>query len=201
MGFDMFGMFRVAETWVRWLSHEFDSAFLLWFFYSFAFCSHFVGWSERECVCVCIGCSKPCLIMFLCTFNVPKVYVYYIQLKQHKFSIEWTGRYFVRAQMYEVSESKKSAPHFPPCSSFAFFLPLFCPPLYSCSFEFQSAFFDSFEFLSILFSMVSLCTSTEHFRCELVVVFFFLRCCIKLVFVNVVEYLWFCVALIIPNRH
>lgn len=96
--------FVLRETRVCWLSHAFSLAWLFFSIHSFILCFflHFVAIScalnvfayarerERECSWLC---SKPCLIMFLCTFNVPKVY--YIQLKQHKFSIEWTGRYFV----------------------------------------------------------------------------------------------------------
>lgn len=81
--------------------------FVFAFAYFHLFLRFFFLAIRYRCVCACVEAR---LIMFLCTFNVPKVY--YIQLKQHKFSIEWT-RYFVHAGVCMTMVLKKKRTIFP----------------------------------------------------------------------------------------
>lgn len=141
-----------------------------------AFFSH-----RRVCVCV----PKPVSIMFLCTFNVPKVY--YIQLKQHKFSIEWT-RYFVHGgeKAHTVSPTTHSLSH-----SAGIFLTFIVPPLFlslriSIWFLWIYILFPlSLQVFSLHFSLFVLHTLRIPFGWSFSI---FLPCCIKLVFVNVGGY-------------
>lgn len=134
-------------------------------------------------VCVCV--PKPVSIMFLCTFNVPKVY--YIQLKQHKFSIEWT-RYFVHGgeKAHTVSPTTHSLSH-----SAGIFLTFIVPPLFlslriSIWFLWIYILFPlSLQVFSLHFSLFVLHTLRIPFGWSFSI---FLPCCIKLVFVNVGGY-------------